>query len=273
MDALLSEHKVAGLHVAAAEPVHGSRRPDEPIRPPLLLIHGATHGAWCWERWLPALAARGWPGYALSLRNHPGSVAVDDATYRTGLTLADYLADAATVAAWIGARLPGRSCVVVGHSMGGILAQLLAERQARRGEPVRAVVLLASVPPSPLGPLRARAVPLTQAYLPAAARPGADLPADPVQADILRRMVPESPAVMNEYSLGAGVPVERALLACPMLVVSAQLDNTIVPRDRRIADYYGADFLLAGNIGHAMMLEAGWEQLLDEILAWLEKRL
>ena len=269
---LLSEHDVSGLYVAAAEPAEDpavGRRP----RPPLLLIHGATHGAWCWERWLPALAGRGWPAYALSLRNHPGSRAVDEATYCTGLSLAHYLDDVAAVAEWVGRRLPGRSCVPVGHSMGGILAQLLAERQARREAPVRAAILLASVPPRPLGPLRERPVPLTKPYLPAAARPGAALPDDPVQAGILRRMVPESPAVMNEYSLGPGVPVERALLTCPLLVVSAERDNTIVPRDRRIADHYGADYLFAEGIGHAMMLEPGWEPLLDRILAWLAERI
>jgi pimeloyl-ACP methyl ester carboxylesterase len=276
-EVVLTEHLVSGLHVVSASPVAALpvaalSMATESARPPLLLIHGATHGAWCWERWLPALAVRGWPAYALSLRNHPGSYAVDEATYLTGLTLANYLEDVAEVAEWIEMRT-GRPLVAVGHSLGGILAQLLAERQTRLGNALRALVLLASVPPYPLGPLRDRPVPLTKAYLPAVARVGAKPPDDPIQASIVRRMVPESPSVMNEYSLGPGVPVERALLMCPMLVVSAQFDNTIVPHDHRIAHHYGCDYLLAERIGHAMMLEDGWEPLLDNILAWLAGKL
>ena len=50
--------------------------PEHPVagRPPLLFVHGAWHGAWCWqEHWLPAVAAAGWHGVAVSLRGHGAS--------------------------------------------------------------------------------------------------------------------------------------------------------------------------------------------------------
>ena len=31
--------------------------------PPLLFVHGLGHGAWCWEHWLDAAAAAGYPAY------------------------------------------------------------------------------------------------------------------------------------------------------------------------------------------------------------------
>ncbi|MCA9946237.1 MAG: alpha/beta fold hydrolase, partial [Anaerolineales bacterium] len=38
---------------------------------PLLFIHGAWHGAWCWEEhFLPYFAERGYAVYAPSLRGH-----------------------------------------------------------------------------------------------------------------------------------------------------------------------------------------------------------
>ena len=44
------------------------REPAEPGgRPPLIFIHGAWHGAWCWERFLDYFAARGYPCYAVDL--------------------------------------------------------------------------------------------------------------------------------------------------------------------------------------------------------------
>jgi len=40
-------------------------------RAPLLFVHGAYVGAWCWaEHWLPWFAAQGYPAYAPSLRGH-----------------------------------------------------------------------------------------------------------------------------------------------------------------------------------------------------------
>lgn len=43
-------------------------------RPPLLLVPGLGHGAWCYaERWLGAAADRGFEAHALSLRGHGGS--------------------------------------------------------------------------------------------------------------------------------------------------------------------------------------------------------
>ena len=83
----------------------------------LLFVHGMWGGAWVWERWLPFFAARGWDGYALNLRGRAGSRSVADVGR---VPLADYVEDAAAVARCLG------EVVVVGHSMGGLVAQALA---------------------------------------------------------------------------------------------------------------------------------------------------
>jgi len=112
-----------------------SRSPASPARPtPLLFIHGAWHGAWCWEEhFLDWFAEHGYAAYALSLRAHGKSEG------RQGLRwarVAGYVEDVAQVAA----QLPSPP-VVIGHSMGGfVVLKYLEKHTALAG------VLLASVP-------------------------------------------------------------------------------------------------------------------------------
>ena len=41
-------------------------------KPPLLFVHGAYHGAWCWdEHFLDFFAAKGYRSVAVTLRGHP----------------------------------------------------------------------------------------------------------------------------------------------------------------------------------------------------------
>src|SRR4051812_9504518 len=101
-------------------------------KPPLLFVHGHGHGAWCWaEHWLDAVAAAGYPAYALSLRGHGGS----PGRART-VRLGHYVDDGGRTAA----ALPAPA-VLVGHSMGGLVVQRALPRYA-----ARAAVLVTPVP-------------------------------------------------------------------------------------------------------------------------------
>jgi pimeloyl-ACP methyl ester carboxylesterase len=93
----------------------------------IVLVHGAYHGAWCWELVLPELERRG-----------HRSVAVD-------LPITDPTAGAAAYAEVVAAAIePGWEPVVVGHSMGGLVIPLVAERR-----PVLRLVFLAAMLPQP----------------------------------------------------------------------------------------------------------------------------
>ena len=92
------------------------------------LIHGAWHGAWCWERLIPELERRGHRAVAVDLPcDDPAATTMDNAKL-----VADALASASD------------DVVVVGHSLGGIVAAVLPLLR-----PVRTVVFLAALIPRP----------------------------------------------------------------------------------------------------------------------------
>jgi pimeloyl-ACP methyl ester carboxylesterase len=82
-----------------------------------VLVHGAWHGAWCWDKVVPLLEAEGHDVVAVDLPGHGGN-AVDAA----GMTLAAY---GRTVASAVEAA--GEQVVLVGHSMGGMAVTQGAE--------------------------------------------------------------------------------------------------------------------------------------------------
>jgi pimeloyl-ACP methyl ester carboxylesterase len=97
------------------------------------LVHGAWHGAWCWERLRPELEARG-----------HRTVAADLPCDDPRATFAEY-ADV-VVRALEG---EGDEVVVVGHSLAGLTIPLVAARR-----PVRALVYLCALVPVPGASLR-----------------------------------------------------------------------------------------------------------------------
>jgi pimeloyl-ACP methyl ester carboxylesterase len=86
---------------------------------PIVLVHGAWHGAWCWAALQAELDRRGVPSYALDLPGHGSST----------LPLGDLHGDAAHVAEVID-RL-GVDVVLVGHSYGGAVVTEAAARTSR----------------------------------------------------------------------------------------------------------------------------------------------
>jgi pimeloyl-ACP methyl ester carboxylesterase len=88
-----------------------SKQPTSPSHSaPLLFMHGAWHGAWCWaEHLLDYFAAQGYAAHALSLRGHGGSLGRDRLRWTS---LSDYVVDVAQVAS----QLP-KPPVVIGHSV------------------------------------------------------------------------------------------------------------------------------------------------------------
>ena len=102
--------------------------------PPLLFVHGAWHGTWCWDDYfLPWFRERGWNCAVVHLRGHGDGL---PAARLRWLSAARYLDDLCTAIQ----RQP-RPPVLVAHSMGGYLALKVLERHRLPG-----AALLAPVP-------------------------------------------------------------------------------------------------------------------------------
>ncbi len=237
----------------------------------LLLVHGMWGGAWYWANYQRVFAEAGWDSWALNLRGHHGSRPVADFGQ---VSVRDYVADVRECVARLG------DTILVGHSMGGLVAQKVTELV-----PLRAAVFLTSAAPRGIPVLRwpvvsriaryvgamlaDRAFLLTEAH--AAALLGNNL-APEAQRAFYGRLVPESGRAARELALGQ-VAVDAARLQCPTLVVGAGLDTiTPAPVQRQIAAKYGAEYRELPGHAHMLMLEEGWEAFAGDLCAWLEKQ-
>lgn len=252
-----------------------SRRPSERRFPhPLLFVHGAWHGAWCWdEHFLPWFAARGFEAHAVSLRGH------GDSPGREGIRwhrIADYVDDVAEAAATL-----DRPPVVIGHSMGGLITQKYLERH-----PAPAAVLLATIPTRGVLPFVTRLGlhrPLTLASsllhlspyrlvatpeLSTAAFFSESLP-ETTRRAYHDRLVEESFRMI----LDAGVldlPRPKRI-STPILVLGADNDAIFPPHEMRAtARAYGAECEILADTAHDVMLEPRWEAGAERIATWLQ---
>ena len=254
--------RVGDITVLHAAPVRATR-------PPVLLVHGYFASASVFGRWLPFLAARGFPAYAVNLRGRAGSGAAADLGHAS---IDDFVDDAAAVARHIGTP------AIVGHSMGGLITQRLAARGV-----ARAVVLIAPAPPRGIMVLTPRVAIKQLKYLPWILTSRVVTPrredlreivlnrVPPAQQDaLLDAMIPDSGRAGRDMSI-AGVAVDRATVRCPMLVIAAD-DDRFIPKHivERIAKYYRAPFVTMVGHGHMLIAEPGWEVVADAVARWLE---
>jgi pimeloyl-ACP methyl ester carboxylesterase len=243
---------------------------------PLLFVHGAWHGAWCWqEHFIPYFTRAGFAVYALSLRGHGGS---DGGERLRWTRIDDYVRDVESVVA----RLP-RHPVLVGHSMGGLVVQKYLERHAA---PLG--ILLAAVPPTGA---------LATTLRVARRHPKAFL-----KANLKLSLYPliETPALAQEHFFSPTMPQEQVMsyfrrlqdesycafldmlafrlprprrVKTPICVLGAADDQIFSPAQvEATARAYGTSATIFPNMAHDMMLEAGWKQVADHMLACLDQR-
>jgi pimeloyl-ACP methyl ester carboxylesterase len=237
-------------------------------RPPLLFVHGAFVDHVSFGPWLEFFAARGWHCVAAARRGRAGL----GPERASGLSIADYVEDTVKIVDAL-----GQTPIVVGHSLGGLIAQKLAELGKARG-----LVLLA---PAPAKALPAQPVALP-AYLPMMPRIIAGRPIRPsakgCSTIALNRMpaeacpalhatlVHESGKVYREMIFGS-FKVDFSKIHCPAMVVGGREDRIVAPA---IVDWTAAKLGVTSTIleGHAHWLleEAGWQKIAGQVAAFLD---
>jgi pimeloyl-ACP methyl ester carboxylesterase len=241
-----------------------------PTGAPVLCLHGLFAGSWVYERFLPMLATRGYPAAALSFRGHPPAAPIRELGHTS---ISAYCHDAAEAA-----RALDRP-VVVGHSLGGLVALMLAARNL-----VRAAILVSSAPPRGITVLGPQLLLRMPRYLPALllSRPFLPTPRDldvlvlnrvpPAARETERaRLVADSGRAARQAALGT-IDVPARDVRIPMLVVGGD-DDKFIPLGvaRRIAQRYGAPLHVARGHGHFLLAEPGWEEQAVAMIDWIDQ--
>ena len=239
--------------------------PEAPSgRPPVLFVHGAAHGAWCWRNWMELTARAGYPSYAVSLRGHAGS---EGSLLKS--TLSSYVDDVVRTAG----DLPSPP-ILVGHSLGGLVVQ-----RTIAGIPVKAAVLVAPV--SARSGFRtlfsiARQHPLDAGRI----LLGGSIP---MRYEYLFESLSKNEArgyiascggesSLAQFQVIFHRPSSRPAGDAPVLVLGTPDDNLIVPADvHDTARRYSAPLVEFPGMGHDLMLDEGWKKPGDTMIDWLAK--
>jgi pimeloyl-ACP methyl ester carboxylesterase len=245
---------------------------------PVVMIHGAFAGPWAWEGFAGKFRAAGYKVHTPALRHHSGEKP-PAVLGQTSLT--DFVAD-------LDAFLDELETppILVGHSMGGLLAQMLAARRE-----TAALILLApsapwGVPPSTLFEIAsAQAMLLNVGFWDTVLKPdehiagrhALDRVPQAVRDDVMARFVPESGRAIFEImhwglDMRRSGEVDARKLDCPLLVLVGGEDRINPPSTvERVAGLYRelATYEKVPGMSHWLVGEPGWEKVADRAINWL----
>ena len=238
---------------------------------PILFVHGAWHGAWCWEKYFFKLFANnGYDCYAFDLPKHHKAGKVNGIN---SLSITDYVN---TLKAEV--KQLDRAPIIIGHSMGGLILQKYLET-----ETCKKAILMAPVPPH--GILRTTLNFLKKSY----AYPSLltmnlyglvnnkekagwaffseNLPKSELE-EYTTKLCSESFRVFIEL-LYPNVKLNYHT-KIPMLVIGAKNDNIFsVNENRSTAKKYGAELIILEDIAHDMMLDSNHKNAAEAIINWI----
>jgi non-heme chloroperoxidase len=259
-------------------------------RVPVVFIHGLWLLASSWDRWKNLFEAAGFAPVAPQWPDDPESVAEANAhpevfAHKTVGQIADHMGEVID-------RLSKRP-MVIGHSFGGLLTQIMAGRGLSRASvaidpgPFRGVLPLPFSALKAASPVianprnRGRAVPLTLGQFRFA----------------FANAVSESEAkeLYESYAVpGSGVPLFQAAFANfnpwteakvnhrtpdrgPLLIIDGERDNTL-PLNMARAAYKlqkkntgVTEFVTIPNRGHSLVIDSGWREVADTALNFVRR--
>ncbi|MCH2297243.1 MAG: alpha/beta hydrolase [SAR324 cluster bacterium] len=244
---------------------------------PLLFLHGAFSGAWCWkENYLDYFASQGFECLALSLRGHGES---KSHKLLDRLSLKDYQEDLFSVIDQF-----EEPPIVIGHSIGAYLVQ-----QVQQSEKIHGSVLMASPPPFGMLPV------FSQLYIQNPIRFHQwgwgtwmscfenfgnfhdfekHFSSGTIQGlskkQYRHRYGDESKKALWEMCWAVSFSPQRSTK--PMLVMGGSEDPLISEIFvRQTADHYSSEFRIVPGADHSMMLGSEWEKSAEALKDWLSR--
>lgn len=254
-------------------------------KPTILMVHGAFGGGWAFENFQNFFETRGYRCLAPDLRHHSPAPSITHASKLAATSLLDYLRDLEAMVA----TLEG-AFVLMGHSMGGLLCQMLAAR----GHEAAALILLAPSPPA--GIIPASSMEMLTAFgifasgmgwgqsslapdrQTAAEHALSHVPA-PQKKAILDRLSPESGYALFEImcwmmDMRQASRVDAARVTCPVLAIAGGHDSINTPDTvRQVARRYGdqTEFHCVEKVSHWLLDGPQWPEIAEHCAAWLER--
>ncbi|MEX0825700.1 MAG: alpha/beta fold hydrolase [Acidimicrobiia bacterium] len=248
----------------------GSGATADSSRHPLLFVHGAWHGEWCWKRhFVPWFAERGWACHSLDFRHH-GAAGGPGSLRRSRIK--HYVDDLASAVDGF-----DRSPILVAHSMGGLVAQRLLESRLLPG-----AVLLATVPVGgvwratgrtirrhPLKFLEAN-LRLDLGPLVDSTRMARSMLYDPdialAEVERLQPML-QSESYLAYLDMLLVTRPRPPLVHTPVALIVGDQDRLFSVRaTERTARAYGTEATVIPGAGHDLMLGPRWEQAAAAVL-------
>ncbi len=250
----------------------------------IVMIHGMWGKSWVWNNFVEYFSQAGYHCWTPTLRYHdiePGT----SPDPRLGTTsLLDYAGDLETEI-----KKFEEKPILVGHSMGGLLAQILVAREV-----ASAAVLLTPASPAGIMALKPSVIKTFGSVMnrwgfwrkpmliPFKAASYSILNALPPaeQQEKYAKFVHESGKAAFEigfwlFDRRQASRVDETKVKCPLLVIAGEWDK-ITPYSvvKKIKEKYGkrADFLAKKEMGHWAMEERDWDILAEEILNWLKQQ-
>ena len=245
------------------------------------MLHGAFCGGWSFAKWRAAYEAHGLGVHVPTLRHH----ASEQEAQRSlrGISIRDYCDDVCALLESFES-----APIIVGHSLGGLVAQMLAAKGR-----ARALILLAPLAPWGIFPSTAfewMAMQMLcwegafwkkvlQPRRSIAAAHALELVPEEERTAIVDRLVPESGQAIFEAmhwmrDANKATFVDQRSVTCPVLCLAGARDRIVSPSTvRRIARRYGgrARYELLCGHGHWLIGEPGWERIAQGSLAWLDQ--
>ena len=215
----------------------------ESDRPPLLFVHGAGHGAWCWA----------------SIADYVSDVERVAADLPREPVLVGHSLGGLVVQKYLEAHEAPAVLLLAPPSVRGLLGSAL---RTLREHPWRSMQVLLSGTPRRL---------LARPELVRKFSFSPELSEEQVR-EYAARMGAESFRALLQLMYTR--PDRARIRGVPLLVLGGGRDYFIRPSAiRRTAEAYDAECTILPGVAHDMMLDAGWRQAAEAMLEWLQRTL
>jgi non-heme chloroperoxidase len=250
----------------------------------IVMIHGMFGGSWCWDHYRDFFEHKGYTCLTPVLRYHDCDPHDEPHPLLGSVSLLDYADDLEKEIRKLDARP-----IIMGHSMGGLIAQILGSRGLGKS-----LVLLTPAAPAGVLAIKPSVVksisgsmikwgfwrkPI-QSTFESTSYSALHLLSEKRRREVFSRFVHESGRAAFEIGFWfidsrKAAYIDEKKIDCPVIVVAGAEDRiTPASVNRKIAHKYKAvaTYMEFPNHAHWIFGEPGWETVAGHIYLWLQQK-